>query len=373
MLLQVEKLTKKVGAETYLYDINLTLEPGLTVLIGQTLSGKTSLMRLMAGLDRPSRGRILVDGRDVTNVSVQKRNVAMVYQQFINYPSMTVYDNIASPLKLAGLDKKEIKRRVHEVAEMLHIEPLLEYLPGELSGGQQQRTAIARALVKEADLLLFDEPLVNLDYKLREELRIEMREIFKRRNAIVVYATTDPLEALLLGGNVVVLDAGRVLQHGPTIAVYHAPASMRVGEVFSDPPMNMIDGTIEGNEARLGDGGHLPLTGHLAKLGSGRYRFGVRANHLSLVPSGANDVEIAAVAELAEVSGSETFIHVAHNEVVWVVQEEGVHSLGLGKEIRVYVDPRFLFVFDEAGHLVAAPTVRGSIPSIEPEVNYGAN
>ena len=371
MRLQVEKVTKQVGAETHLYNIDITFEPGLTVLMGQTLSGKTSLLRLMAGLDRPTRGRILVDGHDVTNVSVQKRNIAMVYQQFINYPSMTVYNNIASPLKLAGLNKKEIERRVREVAEMLHIEPLLERLPSELSGGQQQRTAIARALVKEADLLFFDEPLVNLDYKLREELRTEMREIFKRRKAIVVYATTEPVEALLLGGNAVVLDAGRVMQQGPTIEVYHAPASARVGEVFSDPPMNMIDGAIEGNEARLGDGVRVPLTRHLAGLASGHYRFGVRANHLSLAPSSADDVEIAAVTELAEVSGSETFIHIALNGVSWVVQEEGVHSLGLDKEIRVFVDPQFFFVFDGAGHLVAAPTMKEPRPSNQQQVNNG--
>ncbi|BBI50535.1 hypothetical protein HORIV_29560 [Vreelandella olivaria] len=140
-----------------------------------------------------------MDGKDVTNVSVRKRNVSMVYQQFINYPSLTVYDNIASPLKLAKQPKSEIDKRVGEIAEMLHIEQLLNRYPQELSGGQQQRTAMGRALVKDADLILFDEPLVNLDYKLREELRDELRELFKARNCIAVYATTEPNEALALG------------------------------------------------------------------------------------------------------------------------------------------------------------------------------
>ena len=170
------------------------------VVLGRTLSGKTSLLRLMAGLDRPTSGRILMDGKEVTDLFVRKRSVAMVYQQFVNYPSLTVYKNIASPLKMSGLSKSEIDRKVRKTAAMLHIEDLLDRLPAELSGGQQQRTAIARSLVKDAELLLLDEPLVNLDYKLREELRIELQEIFKQRQAIVVYTTTEPAEALMLGG-----------------------------------------------------------------------------------------------------------------------------------------------------------------------------
>ena len=371
MALQIQSVTKKVETDTHLYDIDLNIEAGLTVLIGHTLSGKTSLMRIMAGLDRPTSGRIVVDGRDVTGMSVQKRNVAMVYQQFINYPLMTVYDNIASPLKVAGIDKREIDSKVREVAEMLHIEPLLERLPNELSGGQQQRTAMARALVKNAELLLFDEPLVNLDYKLREELRTEMNEIFKRRKAFVVYATTEPLEAMLLSSNTVVLDAGRVLQQGHAINVYHAPASTRVGEVFSDPPMNMVDGVIENDHVQIGGDVKLPLIGHLKEIKYGRYQFGMRANHLSITPRSADDISIPMQIELAEVSGSETFIHVTHHGVPWVVQEEGVHTLGLGKEIQIFLDARFLFVFDEAGYLVAAPKQRIQTVVNNSEMSHG--
>ena len=187
MSLSLEGITKKVGLETHVDNVSLSFEPGSrNVLLGRTLAGKTSLLRLMAGLDRPTSGRVLVNGKDVTGKSVRKRSIAMVYQQFINYPSLTVYKNIASPLKIAGLEKAEIDRRVREIAEMLHIENLMDRLPAELSGGQQQRIAIARALVKETELLLLDEPLVNLDYKLREELRAELQDIFERREAIVV-------------------------------------------------------------------------------------------------------------------------------------------------------------------------------------------
>ena len=356
MTITLEDVTQEVGGETYIDDVNLTFEAGsVNVLLGPTLAGKTSLMRLMAGLNRPSSGRILVDGKVVTGLSVRQRSVAMVYQQFINYPSFTVYANIASPLRRAGLPRKEIDRRVRQAAAMLKIDGLLDRLPGELSGGQQQRTAIARALLKEADLLLLDEPLINLDYKLREELRTELRQIFETRKSIVVYATTEPLEALMLSGNTAVLDEGRVLQVGPTVEVFHRPVSVRVGQVFSDPPMNLIEGVVENGEARLGRGIRVPLVNHLAGLQPGSYRFGVRATHLFVVRKAADDVEFEATVELAEISGSETFIHAAHNDVSWVVQEEGVHSLGLGEEIRVFVSPRHIFAFDRDGRLVAAP------------------
>lgn len=355
MTLTLDHISKTVDGEVHLEDVNLELKPGLTVLLGRTLAGKTSLMRLMAGLDRPSAGRIMLDSADVTGLSVRKRSVAMVYQQFINYPSFTVYENIASPLRRAGVTREEIDRRVHNAAEALQITPLLDRLPDALSGGQQQRTALARALVKEADLLLLDEPLVNLDYKLREELRAELQEIFREGRSIVVYATTEPLEALMLGGNSVVLHEGRVLQTGPTVQVYHEPADLRVGAVFSDPPMNQIEGRVQDGVAWLGEGLEVPLSGHLAGLGDGRYRFGVRANHLSIERRAAGELAFEATTELAEISGSETFIHATHSGVTWVVQEQGVHSLGLGERLEVFVDPGHLFVFDGGGGLVTAP------------------
>ena len=166
MELRLERIEKQVGAATHLYPLDLALKPrAVTVLLGATQAGKTSLMRLMAGLDTPSKGKVVADGADVTGLPVRERNVAMVYQQFINYPSMNVADNIASPLKLrGGLDRGAIARKVEQLAAKLHIEPFLGRLPAELSGGQQQRVALARALAKGAPLMLLDEPLVNLDY-----------------------------------------------------------------------------------------------------------------------------------------------------------------------------------------------------------------
>lgn len=353
----LDSVTRIVRGEMHLEDISLDLRSGSTnVVLGRTLAGKTSLLRLMAGLDRATSGRILVDGKDVTGLSVRKRSVAMVYQQFVNYPSLSVYKNIASPLKMSGVSKRETDRKVRETAAMLHIEDLLNRLPSELSGGQQQRTAIARALVKDVDLLLLDEPLVNLDYKLREELRVELQDIFKHRKAIVVYTTTEPGEALMLGGNVVVLDEGRVLQTGLTPEVYRNPVNVRVAEVFSDPPINYLQGTVLGDKARLGTDIEIPLKDHMKNLPAGNYTFGVRSNHLFLSRKDDADAEITATVELAEINGSETFIHLNHGNTKLVIQEDGVHPRRMGSEISIYVGPCCFFVYDQAGKLVASPS-----------------
>jgi glycerol transport system ATP-binding protein len=358
MTLKLDNVGKSVGRDQHLYDVNLTLEPGnLYVLFGLTLAGKTSLMRLMASLDRPSVGRVTIDGKDVTEASVRERSVAMVYQQFINYPAFSVYDNIASPLRIKKLPKAEIDQKVRETAALVRIDHLLDRLPAELSGGQQQRVAIARALIKEADLLLLDEPLVNLDYKLREELRDELKAIFKRGKSIVVYATTEPAEALLLGGQTIVVDEGRILQAGPTLEVFHHPASVRVTQVFSEPPMNLVDGVIEEDRLRLGDGIDAALPDHLKDMPKGPCRFGFRANHVALAKGDGSPIEIPGTASLAEVSGSETFVHLHHGKEAWVVQEEGVHSLRIGEAITIYLRPDRLFVFDEDGALKASPPV----------------
>jgi len=357
MTLALENVDLVVGGKPYLYDVSTQLEPGEPyILLGPTTAGKTSLMRIMAGLDQPTSGRLMENDADVTGVSVRRRSVAMVYQQFINYPSFTVYENIASPLRRAGLPSSDIDRQVRETASMLRIDGLLDRLPAELSGGQQQRTALARALVKDASLLLLDEPLVNLDFKLREQLRTELGHIFERRAAIVVYATTEPLEALMLGGRTIVMDAGRILQSGRTAEVFKNPASVRVGEVFSDPPMNLILGRVEGQVAILGESLRIPLTRHLTTLTEGPYSFGIRCGHLFVARGAADDVEISGTVELSEINGSETFIHTSHNGIVWVAQEEGVHTFALGEDVTLHMNPRHLFAFGEDGTLAAAPS-----------------
>ena len=356
MELTLNNVDKIVATEIHLKDINIKLQSGERyVILGRTLAGKTSLLRILAGLDRPSTGKILIDNQDVTGVSVRKRNVSMVYQQFINYPSMNIFNNIASPLKNSGMPKDEINRRVDEAAKLLHIDNLLDRLPAELSGGQQQRTAIARALVKDSPLLLLDEPLVNLDYKLREELREELLNIFSKRESIVIYTTTEPTEALMLGGNIIVMHEGRVLQVGPTQQVYDNPVHTRVAEVLSDPPINFITAIVEDSHAKLRIGIDFTLEGHLAGLAPGEYNFGVRAHHFYLERNNPEEIEIKSRVELAEINGSETFVHFWYRNRSLVVQEEGIHGYSVGDDISVFVHPSEFFIFDMQGNLIRSP------------------
>jgi glycerol transport system ATP-binding protein len=293
---------------------------------------------------------------------VRERNVAMVYQQFINYPSMTVAQNISSPLRLRGAHTPAaIEARVAELAAKLHIEPFLQRLPAELSGGQQQRVALARALAKKAPLMLLDEPLVNLDYKLREELREELSALFASGESTVVYATTEPTEALLLGGYTAVLDAGRLLQYGPTAEVFHRPKSMRVARAFSDPPMNLIEARPAANGVTLPSGLTLgvKLPEGSAAARTETLTVGIRASALR-VHRRDGDLSLPGVVELAEISGSDTFVHVetAIGEVV--AQLPGVHVLTLGAPITLYLSTAQVYVFDaQRDLLVAAAEARG--------------
>ena len=355
MQLSLEAVSKKVGPQTWLYDMSLApRSANVTVLLGATQAGKTSLMRIMAGLDVPSSGRVMVDGQDVVGVPVRERNVAMVYQQFINYPSMKVRDNIGSPMKLRG--DKNVAQRVQALAEKLHIEMFLDRYPTELSGGQQQRVALARALAKGAPLMLLDEPLVNLDYKLREELREELGALFASGDSTVIYATTEPGEALLLGGFTAVMDAGELLQYGPTAEVFHYPKSLRVARAFSDPPMNLMAATRQAAGAQLADGSVLAL--NLPATASTALTVGMRASAVR-VHGLDGDIALGGRVELAEISGSDTFVHVATSVGNVVAQLTGVHYFDLGAQIQVFVNPVHLYVFDAQGLLLLAPVRAG--------------
>ncbi|MDT7524262.1 ABC transporter ATP-binding protein [Rhodoferax sp. TBRC 17198] len=354
MQLNLESISKKVGPQTWLYDMTLAPRSGaVTVLLGATQAGKTSLMRIMAGLDVPTAGTVRVDGADVTGMPVRERNVAMVYQQFINYPSLKVRDNIASPLKLRG--EKNIDQRVRELAEKLHIEMFLDRYPAELSGGQQQRVALARALAKGAPLMLLDEPLVNLDYKLREELRDELTALFAAGDSTVIYATTEPGEALLLGGYTAVLDQGELLQYGPTAEVFHAPCSIRVARAFSDPPMNLLAAQPATGGVQLTGGALIPMA--LPAVAPQALTVGMRASALR-VHWMDGDIALAGQVELAEISGTDTFVHFETPVGELVAQLTGVHHFDLGQAVTFYFNPAQVYVFDAQGLLLMAP-VRG--------------
>jgi glycerol transport system ATP-binding protein len=356
MSVALDHVTRTVDGIPTIRDVSLKLESGaLNVLLGPTLSGKTSIMRLLAGLDKPTAGRVLVDGKDVTGVDVRQRSVAMVYQQFINYPSLSVYENIASPLRVQGKARAEIEKRVAEAARLLRLEPFLSRTPLQLSGGQQQRTAIARALVKGADLVLLDEPLANLDYKLREELRAELPRIFEASGAIFVYATTEPTEALLLGGRTVCMWEGEVLQAGETPSVYRHPETLRVAQVFSDPPLNVVGVEKLNGSVEYAGGVKAQASGLYAKLGDGAYRVGFRAHQLEIANGKAGRHAFPATVTVTEITGSESFVHLHRDDANWVAVLHGVHEFEPGQKLDAVLDPDNVFVFDAGGRLVASP------------------
>jgi glycerol transport system ATP-binding protein len=346
-VLELVGVSKIVLGETHIAPTNLRLEPGVfNVLLGPTHAGKTSVMRLMAGLDAPTTGEIRFDGADVTGVSVRRRNVAMVYQHFVNYPTLSVFENIAAPLRVARVAAPEVEARVRRAAGTLKLTPFLDRMPNELSGGQQQRVAIARAIVKGAGLILLDEPLANLDYKLREELREELPAVIAETGGVVVYSSTEPTEALRLGGMTATLSEGRVTQFGPSHEVFGNPVDLATARIFSDPPLNTSPAIKSGAVLRLPGGLVLPLT---ASAPDGACILAVRPHHLSLAPSSEQSPAFRARVVDREITGNETFIHLSVDRQEWVMHTRGVVDIAVGAEIDTFIEADRVMIFAPDG------------------------
>jgi glycerol transport system ATP-binding protein len=340
-----------------LHDLDLVIEDGSFVaVVAPTGTGKTTLLRVMAGLEKPDKGNIIVDGHDVTNIHIRQRNVAMVYQDFINYPSFTVYENIASPLRVSGtLQKSEIDRRVRATAEQLRLSEFLSSLPQELSGGQQQRVAIARALIKDAKLILLDEPLGNLDYKLREDLRIELKNLSATRQATFVYATPEPIDALMMASHTAILHDGKIIQFGETLDVYEKPSHVKSGEYFSYPPMNLLRCDVNQSEAVITSDFRIPLSAMSVDLKPGVYLLGIRAHYISVKgeDNGHDATTLDATVELAEIVGSDTTMHLSHDNLEFIALSQDFRHFQLDQSVKVSFDPRQIHIFDpHSGHIV---------------------
>ena len=354
MTIELKGASKIVRGITHIKPTSLVMRTGhFNVLLGQTGAGKTSLIKLMAGLDPLASGQIFLNGEDVSKSSTQKRNISLVHQFFVNYPHMTVFDNIASPLRVAGMAKSEIEGRVQEAADILQLGPMLKRRPQELSGGQQQRCALARAIAKESRAVFLDEPLANLDYKLREELREQLPELFAGRGAVVVYATSEPEEALLLGGETALMDDGHVTQFGPTAEIYRNPATLTAARVFSDPPINAAGITKTGNQARLETGVTWAMSETAAALPDGDYTVAIRPHHVTPVQGGARDVALSGIVQVTELSGSESSAHFQMGRDGWVSLAHGVHPYRIGEEHQFFMDTSKAFYFAPDGRLVA--------------------
>jgi glycerol transport system ATP-binding protein len=355
MALVGHNLNVAVDDVTYLKDISFTFEPGrIYVVMGRTGAGKTSFMRAVSGLLPLDSGTLSLNGEDITHTPVWKRDCAMVYQQFINYPNKSVRQNVEFPLKKAGLSGSELDARVNSYLAKVGLTEFASRKPSQLSGGQQQRVALARSLARHSRILMLDEPLMNLDFKLREQLREEFLELFRGENqSVTIYATTEITEAMMLGAEILVMHEGQILQSGKPEEVFERPKDKLVAQIVNDPPMSIIRATITGSTIVLESGTKLPLPAHFGSLAEGSYEFGIRA--IDVHPAGeAPDTESGEVG-FVEVSGSETvlYVHTSAGEIV--VQIEGIHDYHAGQKLAVAFRPERMFAFDDAGQLLESP------------------
>ena len=305
--LVLEDLRKSFGATPVLHGVDLSLVSGeMLVIVGASGCGKSTLLRLVAGLEVPSAGRIVLDGRDVARLDPAERDIAMVFQNYALYPHMSVFDNMAYGLKIRGLPRGEIIRRVQAAAEMLELTPLLARKPRQLSGGQRQRVAMGRAIVREPKLFLFDEPLSNLDATLRVSMRAEIRRLQRRMGVTSLYVTHDQVEAMTLGDRLLVLHQGRPVQLAPPMEVFERPANTYVAGFIGAPAMNMLPAVLthDGAAARLADGTLLVFVDGRRPGPEGRtLTVGIRPEHVMLDPRGRR-----LTIDLVEPLGSETVL-----------------------------------------------------------------
>lgn len=347
---EIRGLSKRFSDTTVLQPTDLAIADGeFVVLVGPSGCGKSTLLRMIAGLEVPSTGRVMIDGRDVTDAAPSDRGLAMVFQSYALYPHLTVAENIAFPLKVAKVAKREIAKRVGEVAAMLDLSELLDRRPRALSGGQRQRVSIARAVVRRPKVLLLDEPLSNLDSSLRARMRHEFARLHQQLGATMIYVTHDQLEAMTLANRIVVMSEGRVEQVGPPIEVYRRPASLAVAAAIGSPGMNLLTATIvsvddEGTMVRLA-GGEMVRTGAIVpqdKVGA-TVTLGVRPEHLHVDDAGP----FLGAIELFERLGPLSFAHLGARGAIdtIVAQLPGDRSATLGETLRVGVAPENAHVF----------------------------
>ncbi|HST73850.1 MAG TPA: sn-glycerol-3-phosphate ABC transporter ATP-binding protein UgpC [Acetobacteraceae bacterium] len=305
--LEIAGLRKSFGTTPVLHGVDLTLADGeMLVIVGASGCGKSTMLRLVAGLETPSAGRIVLDGRDITALDPSARDIAMVFQNYALYPHMSVFDNMAYALKVRGLSRADIRRRVEQTAAMLGLDGLLARKPRQLSGGQRQRVAMGRAVIREPKLFLFDEPLSNLDAKLRVQMRAEILRLQRRMGVTSLYVTHDQVEAMTLGDRLLVLHEGRPAQLATPMEVFSNPADTYVAGFIGAPAMNLLPATLTagGTALRLDCGPLVPLAGAWAGPDGRRLTVGVRPEDVALGEGG-----LSLAVELVERLGSESLVH----------------------------------------------------------------
>jgi multiple sugar transport system ATP-binding protein len=346
----VEKVDKFYGSTQVLFGVEVGIEDGeFVVLVGPSGCGKSTLLRMIAGLEEISAGQIQIGGKVVNNVPPKDRDIAMVFQNYALYPHMTVQNNMAFSLKLAKAPKDEIKQRVDRAAQILGLEPYLERYPRQLSGGQRQRVAMGRAIVRDPQVFLFDEPLSNLDAKLRVQMRTEIKELHQRLKTTSVYVTHDQIEAMTMADRIVVMHDGVVEQNGAPLELYDRPANLFVAGFIGSPAMNFIDATIKRNggapAAVTADGTELPLSADAGGQDGQKVVYGIRPEHLDLADGSAG---APAEVSVVEPTGAETlvFSRLAGQEISTVFRER--HQFAPGQQIRLAPNLDTVHLFDKA-------------------------
>jgi multiple sugar transport system ATP-binding protein len=343
----IRDVRKAFGSTYVIHGVDITIRDGeFVVLVGPSGCGKSTLLRMIAGLENITAGEIRIGERIVNNVPPKERDIAMVFQNYALYPHMTVGANMGFSLRLRGAPKKEIDTRVRRASEILGLTPYLDRFPRQLSGGQRQRVAMGRAIVRDPQVFLFDEPLSNLDAKLRVAMRTEIKELHQRLKTTTVYVTHDQIEAMTMADKIVVMHDGLVEQIGAPLELYDHPDNLFVAGFIGSPAMNFLKGKVRlnGKAAFEGPQGvELPLAGAAGGADGQPAIYGIRPEHFAIAEDGA-EAEI----QVVEPTGSETqvFAKLGGDEVVAVFRER--HEFNPGDKVRLKPDPRLVHLFDEA-------------------------
>ncbi|WP_169570259.1 sn-glycerol-3-phosphate import ATP-binding protein UgpC [Sneathiella limimaris] len=334
-----------------IHGVNVDVKDGeFLVLVGPSGCGKSTLLRMIAGLEGVTEGSLKIGDREVNNVEPSQRDIAMVFQNYALYPHMTVYNNMAYGLKIMGLSKQEIAERVQNAASILELtEDQMTRKPRELSGGQRQRVAMGRAIVREPSVFLFDEPLSNLDAKLRVQMRVEIKRLQERLGITSIYVTHDQVEAMTLGHRLMVLNGGNVEQLGTPIELYEKPASLFVAEFIGSPAMNIVDTKVSdsGAEIAIAQGINLPVGGEGLKSMAGKpIKLGVRPEHLEIASSEAGALPLTVT--LVEHLGADTLIHghFGSDQNDLTVRCSGTQAVRVGEILPIAITPDHIHLFD---------------------------
>lgn len=350
---RLEKLVKRFGKVTAVDHVTLTIRDGeFVVLLGPSGCGKTTTLRLISGLELPDEGHVYFGDRDVTYLPPRERNISMVFQSYAVWPHMTVYENIAFPMRIKKKPEEEIKEKVKWAAELLRIDNLLDRYPHQLSGGQRQRVAVARAIVVEPAVLLMDEPLSNLDALLRVLMRSELKKLQRKLKVTTIYVTHDQVEAMVMADRIAVMNEGRIMQVGTPKEIYDKPQNIFVAGFIGSPRMNFFEASIEDTKL-VASGLEIELPEEARQLLE-KYSdvvVGIRPEDIHPldrgIPPGVNPVETEGTVDFIEGLGSDTIVHVKIGDIILLMKVPGSYAADIGSRIKIALDLNKLHVFDK--------------------------